>query len=664
MIARPGGLLALDRPRPAVRVRCAVAKRVGRISLTVALVATGALFAAGAASGAPPALAYSYTGVEQTYTVPAGVTAVTITAVGAPGGSGPRNTNTTPTPGAYPGGDGASVTATVAVTPGETLYVEVGGPGGSTDCSLDPVVSPAFNGGGGNGCGGGGGGASDVRTCSISTCSLSSADTRLVVAGGGGGGGGAAHGCVGGAGGQAGDTAATGAGAGGAGYSPCTSPGGPGGNGGRGSPAGMVGSGYAGGSTDGTLGAGGNSGYGELGGGGGGGYFGGGAGGYDFAGGGGGAGSSFWETDAVGTSMEEDSTATAGLTVTVASPPSINTVQQSGSATVGSAVADEATVTGGDSPSGTVTFDLYANANATGTALFSDTQALSAGSATSAGYTTTATGTDYWVATYNGDSNNLSATSPGASGPVTITKASPSISTVQRSGSATIGSAVADEATVTGGDSPSGTVTFDLFSNAAGTGTALFSDTETLSAGSATSAGYTTTATGTDYWVATYNGDSNNLSATSPPGPEPVTSTTTAHRQQSNRFTIDAHGHNAAGMIELTITVPGPGRVYLLGTHSNPPRALATVSAAQQPGHDRFAWARHELHAAGAGTMRVTLAPNAAGARMLRYVRTKGWSLHIRVWVTYTPAGGHPSDHVMTIRVVAATPHAPGATRT
>ena len=560
MIARPGGLLALDRPRPAVRVRCAVAKRVGRISLTVALVATGALFAAGAASGAPPALAYSYTGVEQTYTVPAGVTAVTITAVGAPGGSGPRNTNTTPTPGAYPGGDGASVTATVAVTPGETLYVEVGGPGGSTDCSLDPVVSPAFNGGGGNGCGGGGGGASDVRTCSISTCSLSSADTRLVVAGGGGGGGGAAHGCVGGAGGQAGDTAVTGAGAGGAGDSPCTSPGGPGGNGGRGSPAGMVGSGYAGGSTDGTLGAGGNSGYGELGGGGGGGYFGGGAGGYDFAGGGGGAGSSFWETDAVGTSMEEDSTATAGLTVTVASPPSINTVQQSGSATVGSAVADEATVTGGDSPSGTVTFDL--------------------------------------------------------------------------------------------------------FSNAAGTGTALFSDTETLSAGSATSAGYTTTATGTDYWVATYNGDSNNLSATSPPGPEPVTSTTTAHRQQSNRFTIDAHGHNAAGMIELTITVPGPGRVYLLGTHSNPPRALATVSAAQQPGHDRFAWARHELHAAGAGTMRVTLAPNAAGARMLRYVRTKGWSLHIRVWVTYTPTAGHPSDHVMTIRVAAATPHAPAAART
>ena len=523
---------------------------VGRISLTVALVAAGALFAAGPASGATTAT-YSYTGGEQTYTVPAGVTAVTLTAVGAPGGSGPGSTNVAPTvPGAYPGGDAASVTASVAVIAGETLYVEVGGPGGSTDCYLDPVVSPAFNGGGGNGCGGGGGGASDVRTCGISTCSLSSDDSRLVVAGGGGGGGGAARGCVGGAGGQAGDTTATGAGGGGRGYPPCTSPGAAGGNGGLGSPAGTVGLGGLG-PTGGALGAGGNSGQGGEGGGGGGGYFGGGAGGNDYAGGGGGAGSSFWETDATGTSMEH-STTTAGVTITAVplSTPSINTVPQPGSSTIGSAVADEATVTGGDSPSGTVTFDLYSNANATGTALFSDTQ--------------------------------------------------------------------------------------------------------TLSAGSATSAGYATTATGTDYWVATYNGDSNNLSVTSPPAAQPVSPTIAPHKRPSSRFTIDAHGHNAAGTIELTITVPGPGRVYLLGTHSNPPRALATVSAAQQPGYDRFAWARHEVNTAEAGTMRVTLTPDTAGTRMLRYVRAKGWSLHIRVWVTYTPTGGHPSDHVLTIRVVAA----------
>jgi hypothetical protein len=42
------------------------------------------------------------------------------------------------------------------------------------------------------------------------------------------------------------------------------------------------------------------------------------------------------------------------------------------------------------------------------------------GSATSVGYTTTATGTDYWTATYNGDANNDTALSGGTLEPVTI----------------------------------------------------------------------------------------------------------------------------------------------------------------------------------------------------------------------------------------------------
>ena len=74
---------------------------------------------------------------------------------------------------------------------------------------------------------------------------------------------------------------------------------------------------------------------------------------------------------------------------------------------MGSSIADKATVSGGDSPTGTVTFVLYNNSNGTGTPLFTDANvALVNGMATSAGYTATATGTDYWVATYNGDANN------------------------------------------------------------------------------------------------------------------------------------------------------------------------------------------------------------------------------------------------------------------
>ena len=74
-----------------------------------------------------------------------------------------------------------------------------------------------------------------------------------------------------------------------------------------------------------------------------------------------------------------------------------------------------------------------------------------------------------------------------------------------------VGSSIADKATVTGGGNPTGTVTFNLYNNSSGTGPARFTDTATpQSAAMATSteATMTATATGTDYWVATYNGDS------------------------------------------------------------------------------------------------------------------------------------------------------------
>src|SRR5208337_2133053 len=204
------------------------------------------------------------------------------------------------------------------------------------------------------------------------------------------------------------------------------------------------------------------------------------------------------------------------VTVTPATP-SINTSQQPATATVGSSIADQATVSGGDNPTGTVTFNLYSNSSGSGTPLYTDANvALVSGVATSAGYTATATGTDYWVATYNGNANNNSVTSGTASEPVIISRATPAINTSQQPASATVGSSIADQATVSGGDNPTGTVTFNLYSNSTGTGTPLYTDANvTLVSGVATSAGYTATATGTDYWVATYNGNANNNSVTS-----------------------------------------------------------------------------------------------------------------------------------------------------
>ncbi len=212
--------------------------------------------------------------------------------------------------------------------------------------------------------------------------------------------------------------------------------------------------------------------------------------------------------------------------------PSINTTQQPASATVGSSIADQARVTGlvhaqsGD----TVTFKLYSSATGqnSSTLLFADTETVrlngSIATATSKSYTTTATGTDFWVATFNGDSNNKSVTSGATAEPVKLSPKTPQINTTQQPASATVGTSIADQATVSGYH-PTGTLTFALYNNASASGTPLFTDTENLVNGVATSKGYTATATGTDYWVATYNGDSNNSSVTSSPTAEPVTIT-------------------------------------------------------------------------------------------------------------------------------------------
>src|SRR5207248_7698790 len=69
---------------------------------------------------------------------------------------------------------------------------------------------------------------------------------------------------------------------------------------------------------------------------------------------------------------------------------------------------------------------------------------------------------------------------------------------------------------------PTGTVTFNLYDNPSGTGSPLFTDTEPLSNGSATSASYTPSLAGTYYWVATYSGDARNNPASSGTAHEPV----------------------------------------------------------------------------------------------------------------------------------------------
>ena len=160
-------------------------------ALTMALMGAtigGMLTVATPASAAPPTLpgptTFDYTGGEQTYKVPSGVTLLTVVANGAIGG------------GVLTGFEGGavSITAYLPVTPNETLFTEVGQPGAVGG-------GATFGGGGAPGAGystaASGGGATDVRTCSETATScpggISSAASRLIVAGGGGGVAGGGH---------------------------------------------------------------------------------------------------------------------------------------------------------------------------------------------------------------------------------------------------------------------------------------------------------------------------------------------------------------------------------------------------------------------------------------------------------------------------------------
>jgi len=119
---------------------------------------------------------FNFSGAPQWFIVPAGVTSLQFNVLGARGG----NANGT---GWALGGLGGRVQGSLSVTPGQVLYLYVGGVGINGDATNN-WKSGGWNGGGmGFKYAGGGGGASDIRT------TIGDLNSRLVVAGGGGGGG-------------------------------------------------------------------------------------------------------------------------------------------------------------------------------------------------------------------------------------------------------------------------------------------------------------------------------------------------------------------------------------------------------------------------------------------------------------------------------------------
>ncbi len=372
---------------------------------------------------------FGYTGGPQFFTVPAGVTSISVTAIGAGGGVWTYNGGTA-------AGYAGEVQGTLSVTPGEVLTIDVGGVGGSVggtgQVGAGGWGGPSSSGGaGGDGSSGvcvpsgaptydgaGGGGASSVL----------SGITPLVVAAGGGGGGSAA-----GPGGAGGGTTGGNGGSGG----------GAGGGGGGTQVAGGAGgfSPYAVGAsaTSGNGGVGGSGGGScEGGSGGGGGYFGGGGGGAGSGGSGaGGGGSSLVPTGGTTTTGVNAGYGLVKISGYLYTPT--DTLSPSANpATVGTSVTYTATVTGsGPIPTGTVTFEdggvPISSCGTSGVVALSGTGVATC----SITYSSTAGSPHVITAPYSGDSNyaatssnTVNETVDPASQTITFTSTAPTSATV------------------------------------------------------------------------------------------------------------------------------------------------------------------------------------------------------------------------------------------
>jgi RHS repeat-associated protein len=228
-------------------------------------------------------------------------------------------------------------------------------------------------------------------------------------------------------------------------------------------------------------------------------------------------------TDTVTASLSQGATKLTSSPATIAwgkATPQLATTA-SGPVTVGGTITDTATLTGGFSPTGSISWNVYNVTDTSCNAPLNSSQLtanLTNKSAISPAFTPTAAGTYQFVATYNGDANNQTV-SGGCGDPseqVTVNRAAPAISTTTSGGPITIGSATTDTATLTNGYAPTGQVTWNVYNS---TDTACHTPlngsplTANLTNGSATSPAFTPAAPGTYQFVASYPGDNNNRPA-------------------------------------------------------------------------------------------------------------------------------------------------------
>ena len=194
--------------------------------------------------------------------------------------------------------------------------------------------------------------------------------------------------------------------------------------------------------------------------------------------------------------------------------------------TLGGQVNDIATLTGGQNPTGTITFSLYGpdNAMCTGTPVFT-TRCPCRATATTRRHRSRprSTGTYRWIARYSGDTDNAAVTlrvqRPERVGRRQRRRRRPRRCRPTPRGDVILGGQVNDTATLAGGQTPTGTITFSLYGpdNATCTGDPVFTSTVPCRATAPTRRRPSRRRQpGTYRWIADYSGDAGNAAVTRP----------------------------------------------------------------------------------------------------------------------------------------------------
>jgi uncharacterized repeat protein (TIGR01451 family) len=247
----------------------------------------------------------------------------------------------------------------------------------------------------------------------------------------------------------------------------------------------------------------------------------------------------------------------------VKNQPSLTTKLSKDSIMNTDSVTDTATLAGAtDDASGTITIGVYSGNDATacdGNPVDSKTAtpATSGNGDYSATFSGLAAGRYEFQASIAADAKNLSAVSECGTEPLTVQN-QPAITTTQDPALGSVGDTFKDKATLSGGASPVGTITFDLYDNNSCSGEPVYEETVSVDGNGTyeTANGVQLNSAGTYYWVATYGGDDNNKSAMSGCGEEPVAVKGAAIHILK---TADKAQVNAGDPIGFTLTVWNDG---------------------------------------------------------------------------------------------------------